>query len=80
MTDRNPTCDPLLITEAEAAKLIGLTPRFLEARRRRGGGPPFVRISRTCVRYRPEDLRQWAEERLATSTADTTAAEAAEDV
>lgn len=62
--------DRILITESEAASLIGLTPRFLQVRRYRGGGPPFVRISHRCVRYRPEDLKAWAAEHLRTSTSE----------
>jgi predicted DNA-binding transcriptional regulator AlpA len=61
----------ILLTEAEAADLIGLTPRFLTERRRKGDGPPFVKISSRCLRYRPEDIHQWAAERLRTSTSDT---------
>ncbi len=39
----------LLLTEAEAeaARLIGFTPRFLQERRLRGGGPRFVRVDLT---------------------------------
>ena len=61
----------LLLTEAEAARLIGLTPRFLQERRYKGGGPAFVAISRTCIRYRLSDIEIWAAERLRTSTSDT---------
>jgi hypothetical protein len=60
----------LLLTEAEAADSIGLTPRFLQERRRTGDSPPFVRISARCIRYRPEDLQRWAESHLRTSTSD----------
>lgn len=60
----------ILLTESEAADAIGLTPRFLTERRRQGDGPPFVRISSRCVRYRPADLERWAAERLRTSTSD----------
>lgn len=62
--------DRLLLTEDQAADLIGLTSRFLQARRHRGNGPPFVRISSRCVRYRPEDLREWIADRVKTSTAE----------
>lgn len=62
-----------LLTPNQAAERIGLSPRFLEARRHRGGGPRFVRVSARCIRYRPEDLDTWATERLATSTSDITA-------
>ena len=60
----------ILLTEAEAAELIGFSPRFLQERRLRGGGPPYVKISARAVRYRPEDLTAWAAERLRTSTSD----------
>ena len=60
----------LLLTEAEAARTIGFTPRFLQERRYRGGGPKFVRVSARAIRYRPEDLEAWAAERLRTSTSD----------
>ena len=59
-----------LVDEVQAAEMLGLSPSFLQARRVRGGGPPFVRISRRCVRYDVEDLKQWAEERKRCSTAD----------
>lgn len=61
----------ILLTEKEAAELIGFTPRFLAERRVRGGGPPFVKISARAVRYRPVDLYEWAERRIRTSTCDT---------
>lgn len=59
-----------LLNEAQAAELIGLTPRFLQARRQRGNGPLFVRVSDRCVRYRRKDLLAWSAERLKASTAD----------
>lgn len=49
--------DPdLHLPESAAAHLLGVTPRTLQAWRLRGGGPPFVRISLRCVRYRRRDL------------------------
>ena len=60
----------LLLTEAEAARRLGFTPRFLQQRRYAGGGPKFVRISARAIRYRPEDLEAWAAERVRTSTSD----------
>ena len=62
--------DPALLTEADAAKLLAFTPRFLQARRIRGNGPPFVRISSRAIRYRRSDLLAWIEDRVRTSTAD----------
>jgi predicted DNA-binding transcriptional regulator AlpA len=59
-----------LLTEKEAAKLLGMTPRFLQARRVRGNGPPVVRISSRAIRYRVSDLEGWVRDRLRTSTAE----------
>jgi hypothetical protein len=63
--------DPLaLLTEADAAKLLKFTPRFLQARRVRGNGPKFVRISSRACRYRREDLLAWVDSLVRTSTSD----------
>ena len=55
-----------LLTEKQAAALIKFTPRFLEARRQRGSGPPFVRTSSCAIRYRRTDLREWIAARVET--------------
>ena len=60
----------LLLTEAEAARLIGFTQRFLQQRRYTGGGPRYIRVSARAIRYRPEDLEAWAAERIRSSTSD----------
>ncbi len=65
-----------LLTQAEAAERLGLSPRWMEVRRYRGGGPPFVRVSSRCVRYRPEDIEAWTAERVRTSTSDRRDADA----
>lgn len=57
-----------LLTEAEAAELIGFSKRFLQARRLTGNGPKWVSVSRRAVRYRFEDLQVWAEQLLRSST------------
>lgn len=64
---------PTLTDTAGAARYLKLTPRALEERRRRGGGPPYVRLSATCVRYRLADLEQWIAERTYSSTAEEAA-------
>ncbi len=60
-----------LLRPDQAAQLIGLTTRFLEARRLRGGGPPFVRISARAIRYRRRDLLAWTASLVRTKTADS---------
>ena len=59
-----------LLREREAAQLLGLTPRTLEAWRHRGGGPPFRRISARTIRYHRGDLIRWTEQRQVSSTAE----------
>lgn len=59
-----------LLREVDAARLLGFTPRALQAWRQRGGGPRFVRVSARAVRYRRDDLLTWAEDRLRSSTTD----------
>jgi predicted DNA-binding transcriptional regulator AlpA len=59
-----------LLTQQEAAERLGMSPRWMEVRRYQGGGPPFVRVSSRCVRYRPEDLEAWTADRVRISTSD----------
>jgi excisionase family DNA binding protein len=47
-----------LLTEAQAADLLNLSIRTLQAWRVRGGGPLFVRLGRS-VRYRRTDISKW---------------------
>ena len=73
---RGARADPdALLREPEAAELLGFKPRALQAWRRSGDGPRFVRVSSRAIRYRRRDLVDWAEERLCRSTSDTSRAE-----
>ena len=60
-----------LLTEQQAATLLNVNPRTLQKWRVKGGGPPFVRISRRCIRYRPRDIRHWAQNRVKSSTSES---------
>lgn len=51
--------DPL-ITQKEAAAILGVSPRTLESMRLRTVGPAFVRVSRRCVRYRQVELEKFS--------------------
>lgn len=72
LTRRGPAAlsAPLLVDTASAAAMLGLSPRTLEGMRARGGGPPYVRVSARCVRYRVTDLEAWAAGLVRRSTAD----------
>lgn len=68
---RGTTRDPdALLSQLEAAALIGVSERTLECWRWRGSGPPFVKISRRAVRYRRRDIQQWISERIQHSTSE----------
>ena len=68
LSDR--TDEDILMTPPQTAQMTGLTERGLEGMRYKGGGPPFIRISARCVRYRRGDLLAWIESRRRNSTSD----------
>jgi predicted DNA-binding transcriptional regulator AlpA len=52
--------DDILLTEAEASEVAGLSKHTLKSwRLNDGDGPPSVRVGSTAVRYRAGALRQW---------------------
>lgn len=54
---------PALMTTAEAATFLSLSPRTLEAWRSKLVGPKYIKPPGTsAVRYRAADLEQWVEE------------------
>lgn len=54
--------EPLLKDTDVAKYLNDVTPKTLERWRADNEGPKFIRVGRQ-VRYRPEDVRAWLEER-----------------
>lgn len=60
----------MLMTEAQAAELLGFAPSTLRDWRYQGDGPRFVRVSARCIRYRRCDLDAWVESRVVTSTSE----------
>lgn len=66
-----PSDPDALLTTAEAAALVGLTVRALEARRLIGELPVFCSLSRRCVRYRRDDLEYWIRSSRRASTSAT---------
>lgn len=59
-----------LLYTVEAAFLLGLSPRTVEALRLRGGGPPYIQVTPKAVRYRRRDLDAWITARSRKSTSD----------
>ena len=60
-----------LIPETEAADFLNVTIRFLQGRRQRGDGPPFVRISARCIKYTRFRCKRWYDARMRSSTSDS---------
>lgn len=60
-----------LITADQAASFLGFVEQTLRGLRYKGGGPKFVRLSARAIRYRRIDLKVWADERMRSSTSDT---------
>ena len=59
-----------LLTERQAARMLAVTTRALQAWRYRGGGPPFIRISSRLIRYRQCDLHEWIASKMCRSTSE----------
>lgn len=58
--------EPMLVDKGEAARLLGVSPRTIEAWAA-AKKIPFVRLGegkRSPVRFRPSDLRAWIEARV----------------
>ncbi len=53
-----------LMSEREVQEKLGIPARTLQAWRMRGGGPPFVKLAKRCVRYREGDLQGWLDAHL----------------
>ena len=69
----NPSFPSLVVTEAEAARTLRLSPRSLQRMRLDGDGPPFCRLSERRIGYAVADLTAWLASRSAASTSAATA-------
>ena len=63
---------PTVITAPTAARFVGLSESTLAKLRLNGNGPAYCKLGRRVV-YRPADLEQWLESRLARDTSDADA-------
>ena len=57
------TIAPMLLREAQAAELLGLSRDGLRRLRIRGSGPPYIRLGNLKVAYRREDIEAWLNSR-----------------
>lgn len=57
------------LTQAEAAQLLRLSERTLEGLRVRGGGPRYRKFLKRVL-YDHDEVLEWADERVRTSTSD----------
>lgn len=53
------TEDPELLSDAQVAVLLRLSPRTLADWRQRGKGPPWMRIGGKTILYPTAELRVW---------------------
>ncbi len=60
---------PNLLSQGQAATILGLSPRTLERYRCTGFGPPYVKGGRRVL-YRPADLDIWIATKIRTSTSE----------
>jgi predicted DNA-binding transcriptional regulator AlpA len=51
-----------LIDEWKLAKMLGVSVSLLVRWRRKGGGPAFIQVATTSVRYAASDVLKWLEE------------------
>lgn len=63
---------PLVVTENQAAAMVGLAPRTLQGKRLDGTGPAFVQLTKRRIGYSVQSLREWVASRSVRSTADAT--------
>jgi hypothetical protein len=61
--------DDDLLTTREIAEWFGVSEQWLEIGRSKGYGPPFLRMSERCIRYRRGNAREYLRKRTFASTA-----------
>jgi predicted DNA-binding transcriptional regulator AlpA len=62
--------DQKILSNDEAARFLGLSPRTLPGMRLRGDGPPFIRLGARRVGYLESDISAWVESQRRRSTSD----------
>jgi hypothetical protein len=57
-----------LYSPDEAGDYLGIAPQTLAHWRVRGTGPQFIHLSKRCIRYSEQALREWLDSRTIAST------------
>lgn len=52
-----------LLTKEDVAEILGMSRDRFDHMRRRGDGPPEVRLGHRTLRFRPEDVDGWLRQR-----------------
>ena len=66
------TDNPITLTAAQAANVVGLAPSTMAKLRLAGSGPVYCKLGRRVV-YRREDLEAWLKACIARDTSDASA-------
>lgn len=69
MAEQTSPLPPRYLRTQEAARFLGLSPRTLEKHRTYGTGPRYTKLGGRVV-YALDDLQEWANRGLKTSTSD----------
>jgi len=48
-----------LLTREDVARILGINAETFDHMRRRGDGPPEVKLGHRTIRYRPVDIDAW---------------------
>ena len=62
----------VIITEAEAARILTLSVRTLQRLRIDGGGPSFIKLTDRRIGYTHDGLWRWVQGRRVASTSEVT--------
>ena len=74
-TENAPSYQKGLWSTKQACQFIGCAEVTLRTWRRAGTGPPFLRLNKRQIRYRPEEVSAWLDRCRATSTSAVTTEE-----
>lgn len=57
-----------LLCTKQMARLLSVSPQWLEIGRVKGYGPPYLKLTPRAIRYRLSEVREWLDKRAYQST------------